>query len=51
VRRGRLTLLDRHRRARTGAAIVEAYRLDPQDERESGWADAATRRMIEDEPW
>ena len=51
VRRGLRIVLDRHRRLRVGADIVEGYRRLPQDERDVGWADEATRRMIADEPW
>lgn len=51
VRRGLMTLLDDHRRRRTDEAIVAAYEHAPQTEREVGWADAATRQMIADEPW
>lgn len=51
VRLGLETLVARHRRARVGQAIVDAYRRQPQEEAESGWADDATRRMIAEEPW
>jgi Arc/MetJ-type ribon-helix-helix transcriptional regulator len=51
VRRGLAELIERHRRARTGRAIVDGYRLVPQTDAEVGWADEATRRMIRDEPW
>jgi Arc/MetJ-type ribon-helix-helix transcriptional regulator len=51
VRRGLEDLIDRHRRARTGRAIIDGYRRIPQTEAEIGWADEATRRMIRDEPW
>jgi Arc/MetJ-type ribon-helix-helix transcriptional regulator len=51
VRRGLEDLIDRHRRACTGRAIVDGYRRRPQTEAEIGWADEATRRMIRDEPW
>jgi metal-responsive CopG/Arc/MetJ family transcriptional regulator len=44
-------LLARHRRRRTGLAIVAGYRRLPQTDAEVGWADEATRRMIADEPW
>lgn len=44
-------LLERHRRRRTGLAIVAGYQRLPQTEAEAGWADEATRRMIADEPW
>jgi metal-responsive CopG/Arc/MetJ family transcriptional regulator len=42
-------LIDRRRRERTGAAIVEGYRRVPQEP--DGWDDAATAAMIGEEPW
>ncbi|MBA3653481.1 MAG: ribbon-helix-helix protein, CopG family [Actinobacteria bacterium] len=51
VRRGLESLVDRHRRGRVAAAIVDGYRRRPQDDGEVGWADAATAAMIADEPW
>ncbi len=51
VRRGLEVFLDQHRRQAVGAAIVEGYRLRPQEAREVGWADEATRAMIAEEPW
>jgi len=51
VRRGLELLVDRHRRARVATAIVAGYRALPQTEEEVAWADAATRRMIAEEPW
>ncbi len=51
VRRGLRALVDRQRRLRTGEAIVQGYRDRPQTEEEVGWADAATIRMIGEEPW
>ncbi|CAN5245942.1 hypothetical protein BH24ACT1_BH24ACT1_02400 [soil metagenome] len=51
VRLALTTLIDRHRRDRVGAEIVEAYRRRPQTEAELGWSDDATRRMIAEEPW
>jgi Arc/MetJ-type ribon-helix-helix transcriptional regulator len=51
VRLGLERLVDRHRRLRLGAIIVDAYRARPQTETEVGWADEATVRMISDEPW
>lgn len=44
-------LLERHRRRKTGLAIVAGYRRIPQTDADVGWADEATRRMIADEPW
>lgn len=52
VRQGLSLLLDRHRRRTTGQAIVEGYRLHPQEEGLDGrWPDTATVQMISDEPW
>lgn len=51
VRRGLEILVDRHRRDRVAAAIVHGYEAHPQTQEEVGWADAATRRMIAEEPW
>ena len=51
VRRGLSLLLDRHRRQKIGAEIVDAYRRHPQTIDESSWSDEATVRMIAEEPW
>jgi Arc/MetJ-type ribon-helix-helix transcriptional regulator len=51
VRRGLEVLIEQHRRRTVGAAIVEGYRLRPQEAADVGWADEATRRMISEEPW
>ena len=51
VRLGLERLVERFRRDRVGAAIVEGYRRRPQGDDEVGWADEATRRMIAEEPW
>jgi Arc/MetJ-type ribon-helix-helix transcriptional regulator len=51
VRLGLERLVERFRRDRIGAEIVEGYRRWPQGDAEVGWADAATRRMIRDESW
>jgi Arc/MetJ-type ribon-helix-helix transcriptional regulator len=51
VRLGLETLLERARRRRVAAAIVDGYRRRPQTPSEVGWADEATARMIADEPW
>lgn len=51
VRAGLESLVDWHRRAEIGAAIVEGYRRMPQTEEELAGADAAARRMIAEEPW
>lgn len=51
VRMGLAQLIDRHRRAQIGEAIVAGYRSVPQGEDESSWSDEATVAMIADEPW
>ncbi len=51
VRRGLRVLVDQQRRLRTGDAIVQGYRDRPQTVEEVGWADAATVKMIGEEPW
>jgi len=51
VRLGLAELVDRYRRNRVGRQIADAYLRIPQGDREIGWADEATRRMIADEPW
>ncbi|MCA1844187.1 MAG: ribbon-helix-helix domain-containing protein [Actinobacteria bacterium] len=51
VRLGLKRLVERCRRERVGAEIVEGYRSRPQTDDEVGWADEATRRMIADESW
>jgi Arc/MetJ-type ribon-helix-helix transcriptional regulator len=51
VRLGLRVLLERHRRAGIGAAIVQSYRAQPQTAAETGWADEATVAMIAQEPW
>jgi len=51
VRAGLVALVDRHRRDRIGAEIVEGYRRIPQTEDDGAWADEATLRMIAEEPW
>lgn len=51
VRLGLERLVDRHRRDRIGARIAEGYRALPQTEREIGWADESSIRMIAEEPW
>jgi hypothetical protein len=44
-------LVDRHRRRRTGEAIVEGYRRVPETEEELASAHDLAVRMIEEEPW
>lgn len=51
VRRGLRALVDRHRRQQTADAIVRGYRDRPQTAEEIGWTDAASTRMIAEEPW
>lgn len=51
VRKALHELIDRHRRRRIAEADVAAYIAQPQTEEEVGWADQATIRMIEEEPW
>jgi Arc/MetJ-type ribon-helix-helix transcriptional regulator len=51
VRMGLKGLVDRYRRDHVGSRIVEGYRARPQEDREVGWADEATVRMIGEEPW
>ena len=51
VRLALTQLVDRYRRALVGEAIVEGYRRVPQTDEEIGWADAATRQALADEPW
>ena len=51
VRLGVGVLIERHRRSRIGAAMVEAYRRLPQTDTEFDWADRAAAAMIAREPW
>lgn len=51
VRIGLTRLVDRHRRDRIGARIVDSYTRLAQSDDESGWSDAATVAMIAEEPW
>ncbi|HUS62813.1 MAG TPA: ribbon-helix-helix domain-containing protein [Acidimicrobiales bacterium] len=51
VRLGLERLVDRHRREQIGARIVDGYRSMPQTDAELGWVDAASVRMIAEEPW
>jgi hypothetical protein len=46
-----MRLVDRDSRDQLGEQIVAGYRAHPQDERELGWADEASVRMITSEPW
>lgn len=51
VRTALRELIDRHRRRQRAEADIAAYTAMPQTEEEIGWADEATIRMIEEEPW
>ena len=51
VRLGLERLVDQLERRRIGEQIVEGYRGVPQTEDELDWVDAATERMIAEEPW
>lgn len=51
VRLGLEALVEEHRRRRTGAAIVDAYRRRPQTPDELAGLDSATRALIDEEPW
>lgn len=51
VRQALEALVDRHRRRRRAEADIAAYTVHPQTEEDVGWADEATIRMIEEEPW
>lgn len=51
VRLGLEQLVDEHRRQRMGERIAAAYRRKPQTEAELAGVDAATRALIEEEPW
>lgn len=51
VRRGLEVLIDRIRRDRIGAEIVEGYRRIPQTDEEMIWSEQAMRDMIASDPW
>jgi len=51
VRIGLETLVERHRRAQIGQAIVDGYRRSPQLGVELAGLDEATRALIEEDPW
>jgi Arc/MetJ-type ribon-helix-helix transcriptional regulator len=51
VRLGLERLVDEHRRRRIGEQIVRGYAEFPETDEEIAWADAATRRMVAEEPW
>jgi metal-responsive CopG/Arc/MetJ family transcriptional regulator len=51
MRLGLEGLVEEHRRREIGAHIVDAYRRRPQTEEELAGLDAATRALVEEEPW
>jgi Arc/MetJ-type ribon-helix-helix transcriptional regulator len=51
VRLGLEALVDRHRRQKTGQAIIDAYLEQPQRDEELGGLDEATRALVDEEPW
>jgi Arc/MetJ-type ribon-helix-helix transcriptional regulator len=51
MRLGLEGLVEEHRRREIGANIVDAYRRQPQTEGELAGIDAATRALVEEEPW
>jgi Arc/MetJ-type ribon-helix-helix transcriptional regulator len=44
-------LVDQQQRQRVGAAIVDAYRRQPQTDAELAGLDEATRALVNEEPW
>ena len=51
VRQALEVLIDRHRRSKTAQAIIDGYQRRPQSDDDVAWADTATAKMIEEEPW
>ena len=51
VRLGLQRLVDQQQRQRVGAAIVDAYRRQPQTDEELAGLDEATRALVNEEPW
>lgn len=51
VRQGLHALIEQIRRHRTADEIIAGYTRLPQTDQEVGWSDAATARMVADEPW
>jgi Arc/MetJ-type ribon-helix-helix transcriptional regulator len=51
VRLGLERLVDQHQRGHVGAAIVAAYRRQPQGADELAGLDEATRALVNEEPW
>jgi hypothetical protein len=44
-------LVDQHQRRQVGAAIVDAYRRQPQSDEDLAGLDEATRALVNEEPW
>jgi len=51
VRAGLAAVIDHRRRLEVGRAIVDGYRLVPQEGDDLSWSDAASAAMIAAEPW
>ncbi len=51
VRMGLERIIDEYRRQKAGEQIVEAYRQIPETGTDLNGLDAATRTLIEEEPW
>lgn len=51
VRLGLERLVNEQRRQRVGAAIVDAYRRQPQTDEELAALDETTRALVNEEPW
>ena len=51
VRMGLERMIDEHRRRAVGERIAEAYRRIPETTDELAGLDAATRALVEEEPW
>ena len=51
VRAGLERILDEHRRRKVGEAIADAYRRQPEREGDATGLHAATKALIEEEPW
>lgn len=51
MRMGLERLVEEHRRRQIGAKIVDAYTRRPQTEEELAGLDAATRALVDEEPW
>lgn len=50
IRLGLEVVVDQQRRQAVGAAIVDGYRRQPQED-DDLWSDEATIAMISEEPW